>query len=111
MQGKHSLRHQKKTNTMTTTTNLTRQNLLDLIETTPGGVSLDYQTFKGSRSTPFRLVDAEGDVLESGSLDMTLAEEVEDGYENEFTEALFGEFSEHLRSVTEYKSLVAGLLA
>ena len=96
---------------MTTTTNLTRQNLLDLIEETPGGVSLDYQTSNGARTTPFRLVNVEGDVLEAGNLDMTLAKEAEDGFENEFTEALFREFKKHLRSVTEYKSLVAGLLA
>jgi hypothetical protein len=89
-------------------TNLTRQNLLDLIETTEGGVALDYQTSNGFRSTPFRLSDSNGDILLSGDLDMTTDE---DGFTSEFTEALFIEFCDDLASVTEYKNLVAGLKA
>jgi hypothetical protein len=86
----------------------TRQQLLDLIETTEGGVSLDYQTCNSFRSTPFRLCNAGGDVLLSGELDMTTDEH---GFLSEFTEALFGEFRDDLASVTEYKSLVAGIKA
>lgn len=89
-------------------TEYTRQQLLDLIETTDGGVSLDYQTSRGFRSTPFRLCNSEGDVLLSGDLDMTTDA---DGYMSEFTEALFQEFRDDLASVTEYKSLVAGTKA
>ena len=87
---------------------LTRQHILDLIETTEGGVCLDYQTSKGFRATPFRLCNADGDVLLSGELDMTTEE---DGFASEFTEALFGEFRDDLASVTEYKSLVGGIQA
>jgi hypothetical protein len=89
-------------------TEYTRQQLLDLIETTKGGVSLDYQTSSGVRSTPFRLCNLEGDVLISGELDMTTDE---DGFTSEFTEALFQEFRGDLASVTEYKNLVAGMKA
>jgi hypothetical protein len=88
-------------------TEYTRQQLLDLIETTEGGVSLDYQT-SGFRSTPFRLCNSEGDILLSGDLDMTTDE---DGFTSEFTEALFQEFRDDLASVTEYKNLVAGTKA
>lgn len=90
------------------TTQYTRQNLLDLIETTEGGVSLDYETSDGFRSTPFRLCNSEGNVLLSGDLDMTPDE---DGFVSGFTEALFDEFRDDLASVTEYKSLVAGIKA
>jgi hypothetical protein len=89
-------------------TEYTRQQLLDLIETTEGGVSLDYQTSNGFRSTPFRLCNSEGDILLSGDLDMTTDE---DGFTSEFTEALFQEFREDLAGVTEYKNLVAGIKA
>jgi len=89
-------------------TEYTRQRLLDLIETTEGGVSLDYQNSNGFRSTPFRLCNAEGDVLLSGELDLTTNE---DAFTSEFTEALFGEFRDDLANVTEYKSLVAGTKA
>lgn len=89
-------------------TEYTRQNLLDLIETTEGGVSLDYQTSNGVRSTPFRLCNSEGDILLSGDLDMTGDEE---GLTSEFPEALFEEFRDHLASVTEYKNLIAGIKA
>jgi hypothetical protein len=87
-------------------TEYTRQQLLDLIETTQGGVSLDYQTSNGIRFTPFRLCNSEGDVLISGELDMTTDE---DGFTSEFTEALFKEFRDDLVSVTEYWNLVAGI--
>lgn len=89
-------------------TEYTRQQLLDLIETTDGGVSLDYQTSNGFRSTPFRLCNSDGDVLLSGDLDMTTDE---DGFTSEFTEAIFQEFRDDLTSVTEYKNLVAGIKA
>jgi hypothetical protein len=89
-------------------TEYTRQQLLEVIETTERGVSLDYQTSNGFRSTPFRLCNAGGDVLLSGELDLTTDE---DGFLSEFTEALFGEFRDDLASVTEYKSLVAGTKA
>jgi hypothetical protein len=89
-------------------TEYTRQQLLDLIETTEGGVSLDYQTSNGFRSTSFRLCNSAGDVLLSGDLDMTTDEE---GFASEFTEALFEEFRDDLARVTEYKNLVAGIKA